>query len=147
MFLDGPGAFQGRTFNDMTFSYPMYTDFRDRNEVFNGLLARFPTAMTVVWQGRSERVSGDLVSGNYFDVLGVRPALGRVFNAADDKTPGAHPVAVLSHGFWQRRFGGDPSVLDQALVRQRPPHDDRRASPRRASTAFRSAAPATSWCR
>jgi putative ABC transport system permease protein len=116
VFLDGPGAFQGRTFNNMTFSYPMYTDFRDRNEVFTGLLARFPTAMTAVWQGRSERVNGDLVSGNYFEVLGVRPAIGRLFNPEDDRTPGAHPLVVLSFGFWQRRFGGDPSVLNQTLV-------------------------------
>jgi predicted permease len=116
VFLDGPGAFRGRTFNNMTFSYPMYTDLRDRNEVFTGLLARFPAAMTVVWQGKSERVSGDLVTGNYFDVLGVGPAIGRVFNAADDKTPGGHPVAVLGYGYWQRRFAGDPSVLNQTLV-------------------------------
>ncbi len=116
VFLDGPGAFQGRTFNRMTFSYPMYKDFRDRNEVFSGLLARFPTAMTIAWEGRSERVNGDIVSGNYFDVLGVRPALGRVFNESDDRTPGAHPVAVLSYGFWQRRFGGDPAVVDRTLV-------------------------------
>jgi len=116
VFLDGPGAFRGRTFNAMTFSYPMYTDLRDRNEVFTGVLARFPTAMTVAWNGRSERVSGDLVSGNYFDVLGIRPALGRVFNAADDRTPGAHPIAVLSYGFWQRRFGGDSSVLNKTLT-------------------------------
>ena len=116
VFLDGPGAFQGRTFNRMTFSYPIYKDFRDRNEVFTGLLARFPTAMTIAWEGRSERISGDIVSGNYFDVLGVRPALGRVFNDADDRTPGAHPVAVLSYGFWQRRFGGDPAVLDRTIV-------------------------------
>ena len=116
VLLDGPGAFQGRTFNRMTFSYPMYVDFRDRNEVFSGVLARFPTAMTVVWQGRSERASGDIVSGNFFDVLGVGPAIGRVFNASDDRTPGAHPVAVLSYGYWQRRFGGDPAVLDQTLV-------------------------------
>ena len=116
VLLDGPGAFQGRTFNRMTFSYPMYVDFRDRNEVFSGVLARFPTAMTVVWQGRSERASGDIVSGNFFDVLGVGPAIGRVFNASDDRTPGAHSVAVLSYGYWQRRFGGDPAVLDQTLV-------------------------------
>ena len=116
VLLDGPGAFQGRTFNRMTFSYPMFVDFRDRNEVFSGVLARFPTAMTVVWQGRSERASGDIVSGNFFDVLGVGPAIGRVFNASDDRTPGAHPVAVLSYGYWQRRFGGDPAVLDQTLV-------------------------------
>ncbi|MEP6918895.1 MAG: ABC transporter permease, partial [Acidobacteriota bacterium] len=116
VLLDGPGAFQGRTMNDMTFSYPMYKDFRDRNQVFTGVLARFPTSMTVAWKGSAERAEGELVSGNYFEVLGVGPALGRVFNAADDRTPGAHPVAVLSHGYWTRRFGGDPSVLSQTLT-------------------------------
>src|SRR6185436_9167805 len=116
VILDGPGPFQGRTVNNMTFSYPMYVDFRDRNEIFSGVLARFSTAMTVVWHGQSERANGDLVSGNYFDVLGVRPALGRVFNAADDRIPGAHPVAVLSHGYWRRRFGADPSVLGQSIT-------------------------------
>src|SRR5262245_19645145 len=116
VLLDGPGAFQGRTFNEMTFSYPMYKDFRDRNEVFSGVLARFPTQMTVVWKGQPERVDGELISGNYFEILGVTPAVGRVFNAADDRTPGAHPVAILSHGYWLRRFGGDPSVINQTLV-------------------------------
>ena len=116
VLLDGPGPFRGKTFNDQTFSYPMYKDFRDRTEVFSGVLARFPMAITVVWNGESERVSGDLVSGNYFEVLGVRPAIGRLFNAADDRTPGAHPVAVLSHGFWTRRFGANPAVLNQTLT-------------------------------
>jgi predicted permease len=116
VLLDGPGAFRGRTFNAQTFSYPMYRDFRDRNEVFTGVLGRFPTAMTLVWNGQAERVSGELVSGNYFEVLGVRPEIGRVFYAADDRTPGAHPVVVLSHGFWSRRFGADPSVLNGTLV-------------------------------
>ena len=116
VLLDGPGAFQGRTYNRMTFSYPMYADFRDRNEVFSGVLARFPTAMTLVWHGQSERVNGELVTGNYFDVLGVRSDIGRVFNAADDRTPGAHPVAVISHGYWLRRFGGNAAVLNQTVV-------------------------------
>jgi predicted permease len=114
--LDGPGAFQGRTTNAQTFSYPMYTDFRDRNKVFSGLLARFPLTMTVVWHGDAERAEGDLVSGNYFEVLGVRPAIGRVFNAADDRIPGGHPVALLSYGYWQRRFAGDPAVLNQTIT-------------------------------
>jgi predicted permease len=116
VLLDGPGAFQGRTMNAMTFSYPMYTDFRDRNEVFSGVLARFPLSMTVVWRGASERANGELVSGNFFDVLGVRAAVGRTLNAADDRTPGAHPVAVLSYGYWQRRFGGDPHVLNGTIT-------------------------------
>jgi predicted permease len=116
VLLDGPGAFQGRTVNLATFSYPMYVDFRDRNEVFSGVLARFPLSTTVVWRGASERANGELVSGNYFDVLGVRPALGRMLNAADDRVPGAHPIAVLSYGYWQRRFGGDPLVLNQTIT-------------------------------
>lgn len=116
VLLDGPGAFRGRTMNAMTFSYPMYRDFRDRTEVFSGVLARFPLSTTVVWRGASERANGELVSGNYFDVLGVPPALGRVLNAADDRTPDGHPIAVLSHGYWQRRFGGDPGVLNQTIT-------------------------------
>lgn len=116
VLLDGPGAFRGRTLNAMTFSYPIYKDFRDRNEVFTGVLARVPLAMTAVWRGASERANGELVSGNFFEVLGVRAALGRVFNAADDQTPGAHPLAVLSYGYWQRRFGGDPAIVNQVLT-------------------------------
>ena len=116
VLLDGPGAFQGRTMNAQTFSYPMYTDFRDRTQVFSGLLARYPSRMTLAWHGQSENVDGDLVSGNYFDVLGVRAAIGRVFNAADDRTPGAHPIVVISYGYWQRRFGGDPAILNQSVT-------------------------------
>src|SRR5436853_2844089 len=62
--LDGPGAFRGRTFNNGTFSYPMYRDIRDRNTVFDGVLARFPGALTLLAAGQAERVSGELVSGN-----------------------------------------------------------------------------------
>ena len=115
VLLDGPGPFRGRTVNLMTFSYPMYMDFRDRTETFSGVLARFQMSMTVAWKGQAERADGDLVSGNYFEVLGVKPALGRVFTASDDTTPGAHPVVVISYGFWQRRFGGDPSILNQPI--------------------------------
>src|SRR3979409_2017953 len=113
--LDGPGAFQGRTFNNGTFSYPMYRDFRDQNTVFDGVLARFPTALTLLANGQAERVNGELVSGNYFDVLGVRAPIGRTFTPDDDRTPGGHPVAVLSHAYWMRRFAGDPSVLHRPL--------------------------------
>ncbi|HSL22070.1 MAG TPA: ABC transporter permease [Vicinamibacterales bacterium] len=113
--LDGPGAFRGRTFNRATFSYPMYRDFRDKNAVFAGVIGRFPSAVTFTYDGQPERVTGELVTGNYFDVLGVRPALGRLFTTADDRTPGAHPVAVLSHGFWKRRFGLDASILNKPV--------------------------------
>jgi predicted permease len=115
VLLDGPGPFRGRTVNNLTFSHPMYVDFRDRTETFSGVLARFQMSMTVAWKGQAERGDGDLVSGNYFDVLGVKPALGRLFTPSDDTTPGAHPVAVISHGYWQRRFGGDPSIVNQPI--------------------------------
>ncbi|HEV8254184.1 MAG TPA: ABC transporter permease, partial [Vicinamibacteria bacterium] len=114
--LDGPGPFSGFTEGDHTFSYPMYVDIRDGNDVFSGVLARFPTSVTLTWRDQSERVSADLVSGNYFDVLGVGPTLGRTFTAEDDRRPGEHPVLVLSHRFWLRRFGADPGVLNQTLL-------------------------------
>jgi predicted permease len=115
VLLDGPGPFQGRTYNEATFSYPMYRDFRDRNTVLDGLLACFPTPLTMLAGAQAERVEGELVSGNYFQVLGVAAAIGRVLSPADDATPGGHPVAVLSHNFWIRRFGGDPLVLNRTI--------------------------------
>src|SRR5256885_4181308 len=114
--FDGPGAFQGRTFNDGTFSYPMYRDFRDGNTVLDGVLARFPTALTLMANGQAERVSGELVTGNYFDVLGVRAQIGRTFTPDDDRTPGGHPIAILSHNYWTRRFAADPTVLNRSIT-------------------------------
>ena len=116
VMLDGPGAFQGRTFNTATFSYPMYRDFRDQNTVFDGVLARFPAPITLMADGQAERVSGELVSGNYFDVLGVRAHVGRTFTPDDDRTPGGHPVVMLSHHYWTRRFGADPRVLNRTVT-------------------------------
>ena len=115
VLLDGPGPFQGRTYNSQTFSYPMYRDFRDRTQVFSGVIGRMPAAMTLTFNGRAERVNGELVTGNFFDVLGVRSSLGRVLTASDDGAPGAHPVAVLSYNYWTRRFGGDPTILNQTI--------------------------------
>jgi predicted permease len=115
VLFENPGAFAGRSFNNNTFSYPMYRDFRDRNTVFDGVVARFPAPLTLTLNGQSERVSSDLVTGNYFDVLGVRAIVGRTFSPADDRVPGGHPVAVLSHNFWLRRFAGDPTVLNRTI--------------------------------
>jgi predicted permease len=114
--LDGPGAFQGRTFNNGTFSYPMYRDFRDQNTVFDGVLARFPAQLTLMADGQAERVNGELASGNYFDVLGVRAHIGRTFTQDDDRTPGGHPVVILTHSFWTRRFARDPGVLNRSVT-------------------------------
>ncbi|MBI3469812.1 MAG: ABC transporter permease [Candidatus Solibacter usitatus] len=97
-------------------SYPMYTDFRARNQVFSGLLCRHAAPLSMGYQGQTERIDGELVSGNYFEVLGVKPAIGRTFTSDDDRTPGGHPVIVLSHDFWLNRFSADPKVLGQTLA-------------------------------
>ncbi len=120
VILRSPGPVKGRLWSDgdeaQSFSYPMYKGLRDTNSVFSGMLARFAIPASIASRGETERGSGELVSGNYFEVLGVRPALGRLFTLDDDKVPGAQPVAVLSHAYWTRRFGGDPSVLNQSLL-------------------------------
>jgi predicted permease len=118
--LRSPGPTRGRLWSDgdsaQSFSYPMYRDLRDRNEVFTGLLARFNAPVSVSGEGQTERAQAELVSGNYFEVLGVRPALGRTLMQEDDVHVGGHPVIVLSHAYWTRRFGGDPGVLNKTLL-------------------------------
>jgi predicted permease len=99
-----------------TFSYPMYRDFRDHNPVFSGVLARFPISFALSWHDQTERIYGDLVSGNYFEVLGVPAVVGRTLTPDDDGTPGAHPAVVLSYEYWKRRFGADPGVLNQTIT-------------------------------
>ncbi len=97
-------------------SYPMYEDFRDKNQVFSGMFCRDDSAFSLNFEGKTERISGELVSGSYFPVLGVGAALGRVFNASDDRTPGGVPYAVLSYRYWISRFAGDPGVIGKKLV-------------------------------
>ena len=80
-----------------TVSYPFYRDIRDRSQVFSGVLCRFPLTLSVAHQGQTDRVEGELVSGNYFQVLGVPAALGRLFTPEDDRIPSGHPLAVLSY--------------------------------------------------
>ena len=120
VILRSPGPSPGRNWNDgpggASFSYPAYKDLRDQNQVLSGLLARFSTQVSVAAQGSSELATGELVTGNYFSVLGVQPAMGRVFGAGDETAPGANPVAVLSYGYWKRRFGLDPNILNKQLV-------------------------------
>ncbi len=97
------------------FSYPMYRDIRDRNSVFSGVIATDAVEVGVQWHDQPELVAGELVSGNYFEILGVRPALGRLFVASDDVTQNGNPVVVLSSGYWKRRFGSDPQVVGQSI--------------------------------
>jgi len=96
-------------------SFPNYRDLRDRNTVLSGLAAYRLLPASVGLPGQNQRVWGNLVTGNYFDVLGVNAARGRVFRPDDDVRPGGHPVAVLSWSGWQKHFGGDPGVVGRTV--------------------------------
>src|SRR5580698_1886860 len=109
------GHISSRADNKFYFSYPMYRDLRDRNSVFSGVIATVWTQVGVQWHNQPGLVAAELVSGNYFDVLGVRPAAGRMFVAADDVAPDANPVAVLSYSYWRRRFGADPRIVNDTI--------------------------------
>jgi putative ABC transport system permease protein len=102
------------------FSYPMYRDLRDKNTVLSGLIASAPMSIGVVWNGRAEAVSAEMVSGNYFDLLGVRPALGRVFDANDETAEDANPVTVLSFAYWKTHLAEAPVVGKTMLINGAP---------------------------
>jgi predicted permease len=102
--------------SERVYSYPHYKDVRDQIPLFDGVVARAGVQLSVTAAGTSERAQGEIVSGNYFPVLGVRPAAGRLLDAGDDGLPGANPVAVLSHGYWTRRFGANPRVVGQKII-------------------------------
>jgi len=98
------------------YSHPLYRDLRDQNTVLSGFAACTFAPMSLSRGDRNERLWGYLVSGNYFETLGVQAAQGRLFTLADDRAPGAHPVAVLSYDCWQRRFGGDAHMVGQTIT-------------------------------
>jgi macrolide transport system ATP-binding/permease protein len=97
-------------------SYPEYLEYQQQTELFDGVMAYEWVGLNLGSNGQSERVEGTLVSGNYFDVLGVKAELGRTFLPDEDKTPGASPVAVISHNLWQRRFNSDAAVVGKSVV-------------------------------
>lgn len=97
-------------------SYPAYLALRDRVTSMSGVLATSGVTCAIGGNGRpAERVFGAIVSGNYFEVFGVHPALGRVFSRDDDTTRGGHPVAVIADTLWRRRFNSDPGVIGQQI--------------------------------
>jgi predicted permease len=96
-------------------SYPNYLDYRARSGTLSGLVAHTNFFASLSVDGSTELVVGETVSDNFFDVLGVRPAIGRSFVAEEFTAPGAGPVAILGHSFWQGRFGGDPGILGRSL--------------------------------
>jgi predicted permease len=98
------------------FSYPTFTDYRDQNHVFSGLVAFSRTRLQLEANGHIERVPSEYVSGNYFDVLGVTAARGRTFLPEEDKTRGTQPVAVISDKFWRSHFGIEQDPIGQTLT-------------------------------
>ena len=109
-------AARGKDDSMSAFSYPNYRDFRDRNDVLSGLLVYRFVPLSLSRSGVNERIWGFEVSGNYFDVLGVKAIKGRAFTAEEDKTPLSNPVAVLSFESWQKRFGGDPDLVGKDVL-------------------------------
>jgi len=98
-----------------------YQELRARQQSFTGVLAASPApgesnVRVDAGAGNPERATGSLVSGNYFEVLGVRARLGRVLTSTDDTTAGTHPVVVISHDYWTRRFAGDTGVLGRTIL-------------------------------
>ena len=97
------------------FSYPMYRDLHSRSDVFNGLAATTTTTVGLARHGQPNVVDAELVSGNYFQMLGTAAALGRVLTAADDNLQGNYQVAVLSYGYWKNQMGADPGIVGQTI--------------------------------
>jgi putative ABC transport system permease protein len=97
------------------FSFPLYQDLRDKNTVFDGLIASTQCQLGVQWKNRSDLADCELVSGNYFQVLGVRPALGRTI-VPSDEVANSSPIVVLSFKYWATHFAADPSILNQTLL-------------------------------
>ena len=103
--------------NVLQVSFPNYKDYRDQNSVFSGLAAySFPLALSVSVGPEPEQMFCEMVTGNYFQVLGVRPGRGQLIGPADDQVPGASPVMVISYRAWQRRFGGASDVVGRKIT-------------------------------
>ncbi len=116
VLLHMEGFHYGDNWGVNSLSYPMYRDFEANNSVFTGMLCRFANQFSLGFNGTTERVRGELVSGTYFPVLGVGAAIGRTFTPDDDRVPDGHPVAILSYAYWQSRFAGDRSILGKTVA-------------------------------
>src|SRR3984957_3034620 len=123
VFLYHPGPAEGRVSSDEkddgpSFSYPMFREMQKEQTAFTGLAAASSTRASIAFHNTALPGSAHLVSGNYFELLGVKPALGRLFTEEDDHNDGAggRPVAVLSYNYWTSRFGADVSALNQILL-------------------------------
>src|SRR5579864_1220233 len=96
-------------------SYPNFQDYRGQNQVFSGMTLYCTLGLSLTGSGDPQPLVTEMVTANYFDVLGVRPILGRAFQPEEDKVAGAAPVAVISYHLWQRKFAGDREVLAKPI--------------------------------
>ena len=121
--LSSPGPKAGSTSTNSgfggaaeVFSYALFRDLERVQTVFTGVAAHRDFSANVAVKGQASNEAAWLVSGSYFPVLGLRPALGRLLTPADDRAIGAHHVTVLSHGYWRTRFNADPTVLNEPIA-------------------------------
>lgn len=111
------GPHNGSNWGSRMLSYPMYQDYQQKAEAFDYVFCRREWSMALTIDGKTERTRGEMVSGNFFDALGVRPAAGRLFSPAeDDRTYKGHPVAVLTHDYWVSRFAAQPDVVGKKIL-------------------------------
>jgi predicted permease len=117
VLLTPEGFFPGGSMRSYSsHSYPMYEFLKEHNEVFSGLLCRCQFDANVGFQGQTHRIKAEMVSGDYFDTLGVRSTFGRLIAPEDNKRPGEHPVAVLSASYWESQFSSDPGVIGKTIL-------------------------------
>jgi len=111
------GAHNGSNMGSRMHSYPIYQDYQKKAEPFSEVICRRWGSASISVDNQTERVDAEIVSGNYFTMLGVKAELGRVFNSQeDDQNYGAHPVVVLSHQYWSTRFASDPNVIGKKIL-------------------------------
>jgi len=105
---------EGRGTSD-DLSYPDYVDYRNQSASFSALAAEDMVQAAIDADNQSDVIWGQLVSGNYFDMLQVKPVMGRTFTPDEDGAPGGHPVVILGHSLWQRRLNSDPNIVGKTL--------------------------------
>ena len=113
-FSGSASSFGGDTTN--YFSYPMYKDLRDHNQVFHGMLAADKAQVGVSWHNQAENEDAEVVTGNYFQLLGLSPTIGRLLTPQDDTARNSNPVTVLSYNYWRTRFGASRDVVGQTVL-------------------------------
>src|SRR5579871_5782041 len=107
---------KGGLSNFLQVSHPNGEDIQRRSQSFSGLFMQMGTTVSMTIDGHPDNYNANLVSGNFFDVLGVQAALGRTFRPEEDRELGAGPVIVLSHGFWERKFAANPKVIGENVL-------------------------------